>query len=51
MGRWLQRPGVRNAAGSFVLVAGLATLLAPWLAQVPAVHATLAALGCASLPA
>lgn len=50
MGRWLQRSGVRSAAGSLVLLAGLATLTAPWLAQVPAVHATLTALGCASLP-
>lgn len=51
MGRWMQRPGVREGAASLVLGAGLLTLLAPWLASVPVVHAALSALGCASLPA
>ena len=50
-GRWLQRPALRGAAATLVLAAGSLTLAAPWLASVPALHAVLAALGCASLPA
>jgi uncharacterized protein len=50
VGRWLQRPGLRVAAGSLVLVLGLLTIAAPWLMQVPALHDTLAALGCQPLP-
>lgn len=48
--RWLARPGARVLAGTLVLMAGLATLAAPWLAQVPALHAWLEALGCRTLP-
>lgn len=51
MGRWLQRPGLRKGAAFIVLAAGLLTLLAPWLMQVPALHGVLAALGCRTLPA
>lgn len=51
LGGWLANPVRRAALASFVLMAGLATLLAPWLASVPAVHAVLVALGCQSLPA
>ncbi len=51
MGRWLQRPGWRMAAATIVLTAGVLTLAAPWLMQVPAMHALLSALGCRSLPA
>lgn len=49
-GRRLQDPRWRGAAASLVLLAGLLTLAAPWLAQIPAMHALLSALGCASLP-
>lgn len=44
--RWLTRPGQRRAAGALMLGAGLLTLAAPWLMQVPALHDALAALGC-----
>jgi uncharacterized protein len=33
-----------------VLVAGMATIAAPWLMHVPALHAVLTSLGCRSLP-
>jgi sulfite exporter TauE/SafE len=46
MGRWLQRPGIRRGVGALVLVAGVLTMAAPWLMQVPALHDALAALGC-----
>ncbi len=48
MGQLLQRRGWRFAAAAFVLLAGLATMLAPWLAGMPAVHKVLSALGCRS---
>lgn len=44
--RWLQRPGTRRAAAALVITSGLLTLAAPWLAQIPAVHGVLEALGC-----
>ena len=50
IGQRLQRGGVRIAAGLLVLVAGLVTLAAPWLMQVPALHGVLSALGCRALP-
>lgn len=50
MGRWLQRPAWRTSAAMLVLTAGLLTLAAPWLMQVPALHGVLSALGCRSLP-
>ncbi|MEN9706323.1 MAG: hypothetical protein RLZZ393_2202 [Pseudomonadota bacterium] len=46
LGRFLQRRGLRVAAGLFVLMAGLVTAAAPWLIQAPAAHRLLAALGC-----
>lgn len=46
LGRWLHDPARRNAAAAFVLVAGLLTLAAPWLAHVPVLGGVLAALGC-----
>lgn len=49
-GQRLQRGGMRTAAGLLVLVAGLITLTAPWLMQVPALHGVLSALGCRTLP-
>ena len=42
----LQRCGARTWAGALVLSAGLLTLAAPWLMQVPALHGALRALGC-----
>ena len=51
IGRALQRPALRTLAGMLVLLAGLLTLAAPWLMQVPALHGFLSALGCRSLPA
>jgi sulfite exporter TauE/SafE len=50
LGRWLQTRW-RHAAAVLVLMAGLMTLTAPWLMQVPALHTLLGALGCSSLPA
>jgi sulfite exporter TauE/SafE len=47
VGQRLQRGGWRIAGGSLVLSCGLLTLMVPWLLQVPALHATLKALGCA----
>ena len=49
LGQRLQRGPWRQAAGGLVLVAGLLTIAAPWLMQVPALHGVLAALGCRPL--
>ena len=46
IGRWLQQPRWRMAAGMLVLAAGLLTLASPLLMQIPALHGVLAALGC-----
>ena len=46
VGRWLQQPRLRTTAGVLVLAAGLLTIAAPWLMQVPALHGVLVALGC-----
>ena len=51
LGQQLQRGGCRVALGSLVLAAGLVTLAAPWLVQVPALHRWLVLLGCAPAPA
>ena len=48
--RWLDRRGLRLLLGGLVLLAGMLTLAAPWLMQVPAMHGLLTALGCRSLP-
>jgi hypothetical protein len=47
IGQRLQRGPARIAAAWAVLGAGLLTLAAPWLIQVPALHGALTALGCA----
>jgi sulfite exporter TauE/SafE len=49
LGQWLQRSPLRIPAGGMILLAGLVTLLAPWLAQTPALHRVLTALGCRSV--
>lgn len=46
LGQRLQRGGWRLAIASLVLAAGLLTIAAPWLMQVPAMHGLLGALGC-----
>ena len=48
-GRWLQRPALRTVMACVVLAAGLLTIAAPWLLQVPALHGVLSALGCQPL--
>jgi uncharacterized protein len=45
----LDRPPARHLAGGLVMLAGLLTLAAPWLAQMPAMHGLLHRLGCATL--
>lgn len=50
LGQRLQRGGWMTTAGVLVLMAGLLTLAAPWLMQVPALHGPLSALGCRTLP-
>jgi sulfite exporter TauE/SafE len=48
--RWgLPQGGWRYAGATLIGGAGLLTLAAPWLVQVPVLHAALAALGCRSL--
>jgi hypothetical protein len=49
LGQSLRGRGLRTAAAMLVLVAGIATIAAPWLAHLPRVHGLLAALGCRSL--
>lgn len=49
LGQRLQRGGWRAAMGCVVFGSGVLTLAAPWLAQAPALHGALAALGCRSL--
>ena len=50
LGVRLQRGGWMTAAGVLVLSAGMLTLVAPWLMQVPALHGPLSALGCRPFP-
>jgi uncharacterized protein len=50
LGQRLQRGGWRMAIGSLVLAAGLLTLAAPWLVEVPALHRWLVLLGCVPAP-
>lgn len=47
---WLQHRGLRLVLGFLILLAGILTLAAPWLMQVPGMHGLLSALGCRSLP-
>ena len=49
IGFWLQRPRMRRAGGWVLMACGVLTLSAPALAQHPAAHAILSALGCQSL--
>lgn len=46
MGRWMQRAGVRRGATVFVMLAGVVTMAAPWLMQVPSLHGVMGWLGC-----
>lgn len=43
---WLQESGWRVAAAVVILLAGLLTMAAPWLMQLPTLHPWLSALGC-----
>src|SRR5690606_21193441 len=47
---WLQHGRWRIVAALLILAAGLLTMAAPWLMHVPALHDTLAALGCTPAP-
>jgi sulfite exporter TauE/SafE len=49
MAGWLGAGKGRRVAAGTILVAGLLTMAAPWLAAIPAVHTLLLALGCRSL--
>lgn len=49
LGQRLQRGGWRLAMGGVVLLSGVLTLAAPWLAHSPLLHGALDALGCRSL--
>ena len=46
--RWRASAGHRRLAGILVLAAGLLTVAAPWLMQIPALHDLLGTLGCLS---
>lgn len=43
---WLQGRTLRFGGAALLAAAGAITLLAPWLAQLPGLHAVLSALGC-----
>lgn len=49
LGQRLQQGKARLALATLILVAGLITVLAPWLANVPHLHTALQALGCRSI--
>ena len=49
LGQRLQQGPARMALATVILVAGLITVFAPWLAGVPHLHAALRALGCRSI--
>jgi hypothetical protein len=49
LGRALNQRGWRMAAAVCVLVAGMLTLVAPWLSSMHDVHRLLAAVGCRSV--
>lgn len=46
LARRLAQPATRRTLGALVIAAGIITVAAPWLAQVPALHGLLSALGC-----
>ncbi|HRQ66336.1 MAG TPA: sulfite exporter TauE/SafE family protein [Xanthomonadaceae bacterium] len=50
LARRLSTGSSRTLLAAFVIVAGVITLAAPLLAQVPAIHAVLERLGCRTLP-
>ena len=50
LGHGCRRGGWRVAIGSLIMAAGLLTLAAPWLMQVPALHRWLVLLGCVPAP-
>ncbi len=47
--KYLARPRWRYGFAGLIAGAGIITILAPWLAKLPALHYVLAALGCRSL--
>jgi uncharacterized protein len=49
LGQRLQQGPARMALATLILAAGLLTVLAPWLAGMPHLHAALRALGCRSI--
>jgi sulfite exporter TauE/SafE len=49
VGRWMQRPGARRGAATFVLLAAVVTMAGPWLMHVPSLHGVMGWLGCGSL--
>jgi uncharacterized protein len=49
LGQSLRSRGMRTAAATMVLLAGLATMAAPWLGHLPMVRGALTALGCRSV--
>lgn len=49
LGRWLQQPARRAFVASIVLLAGLVTVIGPWLMKIPQMHGVLITLGCQSL--
>jgi sulfite exporter TauE/SafE len=50
VGQWLQQAGRRRVVAGGVFLAGVLTIAAPWLMNMPAMHGLLVALGCQSLP-
>lgn len=49
LGQRLQHGPARMTLATLILLAGLITVMAPWLANVPHLHAALRALGCRSI--
>jgi sulfite exporter TauE/SafE len=49
LGQRLQRSRWRQVLAVVVLISGVVTIAAPWLAQVPGVHGVLNAVGCRSI--
>ncbi len=49
LGQSLRSRGMRTAAAAVVLLAGLVTMAAPWLGQLPMAHSALTLLGCRSV--
>lgn len=49
LGRWLQQPGRRVLVATIVLLAGVVTVIGPWLMNIPVMHGVLIALGCQTL--